>query len=354
VAYQDSNAALSAPAAHPTASPGYGKRTAPDQPRATSDFAHLSPREAYIAAFVDRLPDGAAMDVKSLAKVLPLYGQQAVRTALNVLSRAGHLRRVRGLAATGDSGPRWVFRTYWSPAARDDDWWGTFLNGHTVPDGCADVASVSAVPVPVTPEAEVQAPVFPPQADPEPSETHSETHAGTAYRVLARLGSFEPRLALSAADCDALTGLVVPWLERGASTVSVIKALTTGLPDAVHAPRGFVARRLRDKLPPLLLDPAPGAPEGARSLGDTVVPAADRLMQTCTECEVPGRPGAFVGGLCRGCRSVAHGLETAPSSSSGAADMDRRAAVAHTREALAARDRRRGAGVVCGSRGNAG
>jgi hypothetical protein len=351
VVYQDSNAGLPAPAAHPTASPGYGKRTTPDQPRATADFSHLPPREAYIAAFVDRLPDGAAMDVKSLAKVLPLYGQQAVRSALNALSLAGYLRRVRGLAATGESGTRWVFRTYWSRTARNDDWWAAFLGGHAVPEGDSAASPVNPAPVHITPAAEIQ-PDPESQPDPGPSETVSVS--ATAYRLLARLGGFEPRLALSAADCDVLTDLVVPWLERGASTVSVIKALTGGLPDSVHSPRGFVARRLRDKLPPLLPGPAPATPEGARSLGDTVVPAADRLMQTCTECEVPGRPGAFVGGLCRGCRSVTHGLEIAPSSSSGAVGMDRRTAVVHAREALAARDRRGGAGVVCGSRGNAG
>lgn len=45
---------------HPMANPGYGKRSAPDQrPRTAHDFAHLPPREAAIAAYLDRLPDGA-------------------------------------------------------------------------------------------------------------------------------------------------------------------------------------------------------------------------------------------------------------------------------------------------------
>lgn len=56
------------------ANPGYGKRTIPAEPGAALrpvDFSHLPAREAYIAAYVHRLPEGAAMDVKSLAKVLP-------------------------------------------------------------------------------------------------------------------------------------------------------------------------------------------------------------------------------------------------------------------------------------------
>ncbi|MGW3726886.1 hypothetical protein [Streptomyces sp. NPDC000851] len=327
MAYENSNAALPAPAAHPMANPGYGKRTVPAEPGASFrrvDFSHLPAREAYIAAYVDRLPEGAAMDVKSLAKALPLYGQQAVRSALNLLSRAGHLHRVRGLATTDDGGTRWVFRTFWSSTARDSAWWARFLDGG------------EAVEVVATPVGDADAAT--PSCDPAP-ETHSpETPRTTAYRVLARLGRIEPRLALSDADCNALTELVVPWLERGATPVSLMQALTSGLPDTVHAPRGFVARRLRDKLPPMpspstVPAPTPDAPEpGPRVVG--------RLMPECTECGVPGRPAAFVGGLCRGCRSAvllgeAHDdVQKAPSVTTPRAAALAREAV------LAARDRR--------------
>ncbi|KOU11635.1 hypothetical protein ADK88_02720, partial [Streptomyces sp. NRRL F-2295] len=65
--------------AYPMAKPGYGKRNAPDQrPPAREDFALLPARERYVAGFIDRLPQGAAMSVKQLAKHLPLYGQQAI------------------------------------------------------------------------------------------------------------------------------------------------------------------------------------------------------------------------------------------------------------------------------------
>lgn len=113
---------------HPMANPGYGKRTAPDQlPRTAHDFAHLPPREAAIAAYIDRLADGADISVKTLAKTLP-YGQCALRTALNNLQRTGHLRRGREHLADSKS-PRWITRTWFTRTARDDDWWATFTRG---------------------------------------------------------------------------------------------------------------------------------------------------------------------------------------------------------------------------------
>ncbi|GAA2912154.1 hypothetical protein GCM10020221_04790 [Streptomyces thioluteus] len=82
--------------AHPPrmARPGFGKRSAPAQaPRRKDDFAHLPPREASIAAFIDRLPEGAAMDGKSLAAQLPAYGQARLP------HRAAAARRSRSPAA---------------------------------------------------------------------------------------------------------------------------------------------------------------------------------------------------------------------------------------------------------------
>ncbi|MGC0375397.1 hypothetical protein [Streptomyces sp. SAI-229] len=107
-----------------------------------------------------------------------------------------------------------------------------------------------------------------------------------------------------------------------------MKALTARLPDAVHAPRGFVARRLRDKLPPVPTPElmTPDAPE-PRLLG--------RLMPECTECGVPGRPAAFVGGLCQGCRTVVPGRST-----QGVVHRASASATLAREAVLAARDRR--------------
>ncbi|MFC9468746.1 hypothetical protein [Streptomyces coelicoflavus] len=325
MADENSNAALPAPAAHPMANPGYGKRTAPAEPGAAVrpiDFSHLPAREAYIAAYVHRLPEGAAMDVKSLARALPLYGQQAVRSALNFLSRAGHLHRARGLAAAGDGGTRWVFRTFWSSTAQDGAWWTRLLAGEIAMEATASVGD--------TPEVT-------PASEPTPAPAAPVTHHATAYGALARLGRVEPRLALSDAECHALADLVVPWLERGASPVSLMQALTTGLPDAIHAPRGFVARRLRDKLPPM---PVPSVvPEVHLDASEPRL--IGRLMPECTECGVPGRPAAFVGGLCQGCRTVVprgdaeYGVEKVVAANAP------RAVVLAREAAVAARDRRR-------------
>ncbi|WP_369390112.1 hypothetical protein AB5J72_22550 [Streptomyces sp. CG1] len=235
---------------HPMANPGYGKRSAPDQhPRTNRDFAHLPPREAAIAAYLDRLPDGADISVKTLAKTLP-YGQCALRTALNRLQAAGHLRRGRERLHTDSGGSRWITRSWWSRTARDDGWWAAFTRGDVPED--------------------------PPE---RPGPTRSRAHI-----LLAALGRTAPVLSLSAADCAALAPLVEGWFARGATDEGVLRALTEGLPTPVHHPAALVRRRLTDKLPP---EPVRRPP---------------RRVLECAECGVPGRPEALAGGVCGGCR----------------------------------------------------
>ncbi|MFJ9692883.1 hypothetical protein [Kitasatospora sp. NPDC101183] len=237
------------------AAPGYGKRSAPEQlPRSAADFSGLPTREAYLATLIDRLPDGAAMDVKTLAAHQPLFGQMAVRTALNKLSAAGHLRRVRERIDSTDC--RWVFRTYFSRTPRSDAWWARFI--------ATGEAS--------TPEA------------PDPPEERRSAQT-PAYAALAGLGLADPRLTLSAADCSALEPLAAAWFARGATPALFTAALASGLPPDVHSPVAFTRRRLVDKLPP-----------------ERPVTAA-RIIE-CTNCRTPCRPPALLGGLCRTCRST--------------------------------------------------
>lgn len=170
--------------AHPMANPGYGKRSAPEQhPRTNHDFADLPPREAAVAAYLDRLPEGADISVKTLAKQLP-YGQCALRTVLNNLQRAGHLRRGRE-HIVGSGGSRWVTRSWFSRTAHDDDWWAAFTRG--------DVPQEQEPPD-------------------QPRRTRTRAHI-----LLAALGRTAPVLSLSEADCAALAPLVTEWFARGAT-----------------------------------------------------------------------------------------------------------------------------------------
>ncbi|WP_190024811.1 hypothetical protein [Streptomyces hiroshimensis] len=260
------------------AASGYGKRTAPDQaPRGRDDFAHLPTREAYIAAHIDRLPDGAAVDIKTLAKELPAYGQQAVASALNALSEAGHLRRFREVVGEGRT--QWVSRSYFSRTARDDAWWAAFLDRDS-----RQSAPPSAAPS--TQEA--------PQEEPR---NRAQNECSPAYIALATLGCSDPRLTLSAAECAALEGLAAEWFARGVTPLDFARILTAGLPDVIHCPGAFTRTRLHDRMPPELPRPVHA---------ETVEPTC--LME-CTGCAVIGRPEALPGGLCRSCRGDVPALE---------------------------------------------
>ncbi|MEV4037191.1 hypothetical protein [Streptomyces umbrinus] len=347
MAYENSSAALPAPAhptAHPMAKPGYGKRSAPDQtPSRLGDFDHLSGREAYLAAFLDRLCENAAMDAKTIAKAQPLYGQQAVRSGLNELSKAGHLRRVRRRSEVGqldgETCTRWVFHTYWSRTARSNEWWATFLAGDVPPETSTaapqpSASQVASGDVAHPPEAShsgtrqpsPEPPLRPgPPLRPEPSvRPEVGPRRSAAYDALAQLGLSDARLVLSAADCAALEEPAAEWLVRGTAVEHLAQALLAGLPKQVHSPRAFVQRRLRDKMPPER--PA------------VVPPRVARTLMECTDCGVPGRPEALPGGLCRACRAGDGGVsEPHLRQSVVLADSDVRRHAAHMRGILAAR-----------------
>ncbi|WPW30533.1 MarR family transcriptional regulator [Streptomyces atratus] len=292
---------------HPKAKPGYGKRSVPDQrPPCEGGFALLPERERHIAGYVDALPEGAAMDIKSLARSQPLYGQMAVGSALRALGVAGHLRHVRCLSGEGGQ-VRWVTRTFWSRVARDNEWWDAFLAaeerrsapqetaappppwGHAVPAASEAPASVPAQPpIAAVPQQRTAEP------EPEPEPEATVDRPSPAFLVLARLGRTDSRLALSAADCAALEQVAAEWFARGVDADYLTRVLTAGLPASVDSPFGFVRRRLHDKIPPRLPAAAPAVP------GTPV----RRLIVECTECGVPGRPEAFRDGLCRPCRQL--------------------------------------------------
>ncbi|MDT0453432.1 hypothetical protein [Streptomyces hesseae] len=291
MAVANSSAVLPTPA-HPMANPGYGKRVAPDQaPRTANDFAHLPRREASIAAFIDRLPEGAAMDAKTLAKVLPDYGQQACSSALRYLREVGHVF-FRPVAKKTKTGVRRVTRTFFSRTARPKAWWERLLRG--------DVPSV-----------EQPAPEPEPEPAPEPTP---EPRRSRAYRALASLGRTDPKLTLSAAECAELEPLAAQWLALDTTPEQMTAALTAGLPTVVHVPVRFLRDRLERKMPPVPLRfvpayndrSAPDPTERAVSIGaciccsgvDIATAAGDGECAKCAQ--VPDVPDTFLSEDCWG------------------------------------------------------
>ncbi|MCX5401681.1 MarR family transcriptional regulator [Streptomyces sp. NBC_00102] len=348
MATQHSSSAPPAPAVsrpYRKAHPGYGKQSVSGQePPHAADFAFLPERERYVAGYVDHLPDGAAMDIKSLAKDLPLYGQMAIGTALRALALAGHLRRVRS-RLEGDGTSRWVTLTFWSRTARDNEWWTarleaeaaeleqvpaaepvvtsqSALTSHPVltsqpvvpqqrtpqraSDGRPEADAVAATPGPNPPEVQPQehqgaAAVAPP---PPPGATEGASGPSPAYLALAELGRRERRLTLSAADCAVLEPLAAAWFARGVSAEYLTSALTAGLPEQVGSPVGLVRRRLTDKMPPRL--PAAPTPPPVPAPGGRPATPVRGLLVECTDCGRPGRAEALPDGLCVPCRAAAH------------------------------------------------
>lgn len=270
------SAALRAPA-HPMAKAGYGKRHAPDQaPPRADDFAGLEPREAAIAAYVDRLPEGAAIGYKVLAEELPDYGQQACRSALDRLTRAGHLRRIRVHVTVADGQMRWVTRTYFSRTARDADWWA------------AHVRFVRGMDAPGQPPAPAAAKRV---EEPEPGVRQPRSEA---YDVLAGLGRREPRLQLAEGDCVELEHLVGEWLARGVGREQLTRVLTSGLPTPVHSAGHFLRKRLETKMPP---SPAPRPEKDHPS--ERIVD----VVMMCLFCDEDETTTTLDHGVCRDCRA---------------------------------------------------
>lgn len=124
-----------------------------------------------------------------------------------------------------------------------------------------------------------------------------------AAAVLHRVGRTEARLALGVAEAAGLAPLAARWLANGASERELRTAVTAGLPPAVHSPAGFIARRLRDKLP---------AP---RTCADPAAPAAP--LPECAHCGDP-LPRGQATGVCAPCTGAVPVPVPAPGGPSGA------------------------------------
>ncbi|MEU8855199.1 MarR family transcriptional regulator [Streptomyces sp. NPDC048556] len=311
---------------------GYGKQTVPAQgPSGAGAFALLPERERYVAGYVDHLPDGAAMDIKSLAKDLPLYGQMAIGTALRALAVAGHLRRVR-CRVEGDGRCRWVTLTYWSRTAHDNEWWTAMLAGEAA-TGPEQAPVRSAEPI-LPGQRSAQADITmrtspnPPRDEPNAAGPTAVAAPSPACLVLAELGRREPRLALSAADCAALEPLAAARFARGVSADYLTSALTAGLPERIGSPVGLVRRRLTDKMPPHL----PAAPAPTRGLPPGT-PVRGLLVE-CTDCGRPGPAAALPDGLCKPCRTAHRKPESSEDAAPGEVERDVPALVASLRNLM--------------------
>ncbi|MFJ6613301.1 MarR family transcriptional regulator [Streptomyces sp. NPDC091289] len=366
MATQHTSPALHAPAsspAYPRATPGYGKRSAPGQlPRRVDDFALLPARERYVAGFVDHLPDGAAMSVKTLAKQLPLYGQQAIGTALTALSVAGHLRRVRCAVGQGET-TRWAFRTFWSRTARDNEWWNTYLaaekqrlNGADSPDSLSQEPGTGSIappppwvpaeelvprppvreappesapapppgeasessPAPLPGEASASSPAPPPGKAPEPDDLASRPDATPSN---APADPVQPPNAPPPDPGNRPSPAFLALAELGRRDLRVALSATdcaTLEPlAAAWLDRGVTTDYLVHTLTAGLPHPV-DSPIGLirRRLTDKIPPQlpteptppppdapTHRVMMECTNCRAPGRPEALPDGLCRPCRT---------------------------------------------------
>jgi len=269
---------------------GYGKRATGDEdPHADPDFAHLGSRDAEVAVFIDHLDNGHAMGHKVLAAEHPRYGQAAMRTSLNHLTEAGHLRWIKEHITVEDHSMRWVTRTYWSRTPRSPEWWAEFARERHGRDatqayqpGLARVEESASQSEPVTPEAvQHDEPV-----DDEP---------GIAYLALVEACIADRRMSLSASDCRSLEPLAAEWLARGATPADIVRALTDGLPSDITNPGGFARKRLEAKMPPPK-DETPAA--RTRPLRGRVT----RVIMACATCDQDERTVKIDRGICEDCR----------------------------------------------------
>ncbi|MEV7284478.1 helix-turn-helix domain-containing protein [Streptomyces sp. NPDC093252] len=224
-----------------------------------------------LGCHIQSLPQGARVDIKSLAARFP-EGTTRIAAALRELEKHGYLRRTRERTPEG----RMVTRT-------------TSCNrpGHR-----GEQRDRPPPPRPREPrEPRKRAlPAVPQPMYAGPGLLHA------AADLLSGLRREDPRLLLSTADTAHLTPGVAAWLERDVSPTALSRALVSDLPaEPLHRPAALLAHRLSAGLPP----PPPFTPAPP-----PLPPPPTRIpLQTCDGCERAFR--APERGRCRDCRSPA-------------------------------------------------
>ncbi|MFD4610612.1 helix-turn-helix domain-containing protein [Streptomyces sp. NPDC058440] len=258
-----------------------------------------------LATHVLSLPEGAPVDIRSLADRFP-EGRDRIAFALRELEAQGYLERVRERTDAG----RLFTRTYahHTPTRTDTN------------PGCGRTAAAGpradAQEPPQEHDRARQQPPPPPPAEPAPSDvredrpaapnppappegdgTPRDRHFDEAVTLLAGLRRTDARLTLSLRDVNRLAPTVIAWFKAGATAAVVHRALTIDVPADLRHPAGLVAHRLRELLPPPLppvptLPPPTSATTGTRH--------RSHPLQNCDGCERAFR--APEPGRCRECR----------------------------------------------------
>ncbi|MGW5691297.1 helix-turn-helix domain-containing protein [Streptomyces asiaticus] len=272
-----------------------------------------------LGAHIQSLPDGAQVDIRTLAAKFP-EGRGRIAAALRELEQHGYLERVRertseGRIVTrtfsynapeitrarrraGETRPREAVRPPapppWpvpglAPPPRTD-------SGSLAP--APPTGAVPSAPPVQSPPPPAPVPVRTP-APPRPPATQADTAShGTRARVatslLAELRRDDDRLLLPERDVRRLAPAVITWLERGAAPEAVRRTLSTNLPSELCHPAALLAHRLTALLPPPLPVAQPTPPRPA------VVP-----LQNCDGCDRAFRSPKP--GLCRDCQEPEQG-----------------------------------------------
>ncbi|MCX4576874.1 helix-turn-helix domain-containing protein [Streptomyces sp. NBC_01571] len=223
-----------------------------------------------LAVYIQSLPTGARVDIKTLAARFP-EGPTRIAAALRELETHGYLRRTRERTPGG----RIVTRT--------------ISCNQPGPRGTAAVTPRNPAVRPATTERRPPRKLLP--AVPRPAYP-SPTLLRTATDLLAGLRRHDPRLLLSTTDTEHLAPGVAAWLERDLTPSAVRHALTTDLPpEDLRRPAALLAHRLTAQLPP----PPPFRVP-------TSLPAARHPLRNCEGCDRAFRSPAP--GRCRDCRSA--------------------------------------------------
>ncbi|MFF8989762.1 helix-turn-helix domain-containing protein [Streptomyces sp. NPDC014983] len=232
-----------------------------------------------LAVYIQSVPAGAPVDIKTLAARFP-EGTTRIAAALRELETHGYLRRTRERTETG----RIVTRTVsCNQPGRHHD-------------GNASEAAPPKPPARRAATAPQQKPARPRALPAVPKPAYgSPALLQKATDVLAGLRRADPRLLLSATDAEHLAPGVAAWLERELTPTAVRHALTSDLPlEPLRRPAAFLAHRLTAQLPPLppfrAPEPAPPVRHPLRNC-DT----CDRAYRgpdprNCQECRAPRLP----------------------------------------------------------------